>query len=355
MNKSSRRSTGYSGSQSACPARGLPCKFMRKRTPAAWLLALLLSAAALLPALAQQDEGPILLPKKPVAKPAAEATLLVLCDLACNWKLDGKPHGSVAAGGSSSVPLSLGHHIAVASTLDGLDQLPSEIEIKTPGQTIVHFALQPVRDARIKVEQVARPVPDPLQELRDHAAGRSNQGLALYNQKRYVEALPLFQKACDGENLIGCYNLGVLYANGQGVDQDYARARSLYQKACDGGLVSSCTGLGYLFSNGQGAPPDYAQARALFQRACDGGDMLGCHNLGALYQNGQGVARDYAHARALYQQACEKSFLSSCFSLGLLYQYGQGGARDTAQARASYKKACDGGFEQACLYLRNLP
>jgi TPR repeat protein len=217
------------------------------------------------------------------------------------------------------VPLSLGHHIAIAATLDGLDQLPSEIEIKTPGQTIVHFALQPVRDARLKSEQAARPAPDPLQELRDHAAERSNQGQALYMQHRYAEALPLFQKACDGENLIGCYNLGVLYANGQGVDQDFARARSLYQKACYGGVVSSCTGLGYLASSGQGAPPDFAQARAFFQRACDGGDMLGCHNLAALYQNGQGVAHDDAHARALYQ------------------------------------KACDGGVEQACLYLRNHP
>jgi len=318
MNFRPRRSTGYSGSQSACPARGLPRTSMRNKTRSACLSALLLSAA-LLPALAQQDEGPILLPKKPIAKPAAEATLLVLCDLACNWKLDGKPHGSVSAGGSSSVPLSLGHHIAIAATLDGLDQLPSEIEIKTPGQTIVHFALQPVRDARLKSEQAARPAPDPLQELRDHAAERSNQGQALYMQHRYAEALPLFQKACDGENLIGCYNLGVLYANGQGVDQDFARARSLYQKACYGGVVSSCTGLGYLASSGQGAPPDFAQARAFFQRACDGGDMLGCHNLAALYQNGQGVAHDDAHARALYQ------------------------------------KACDGGVEQACLYLRNHP
>jgi hypothetical protein len=32
---------------------------------------------------AQQDEGPILLPRKPVVKPAS-ATLPVLCDLACD-------------------------------------------------------------------------------------------------------------------------------------------------------------------------------------------------------------------------------------------------------------------------------
>jgi hypothetical protein len=45
------------------------------------MTALLLSAAA------QQDEGPILKPKKRPAK-LVSSTLLVFCDLACDWNLD---------------------------------------------------------------------------------------------------------------------------------------------------------------------------------------------------------------------------------------------------------------------------
>ena len=43
-------------------------------------------------------------------------------------------------------------------------------------------------------------------------------------------------KACDGEVMLGCSNLGVIYANGTGVTQDIARAIDLFQKSCDGGV-----------------------------------------------------------------------------------------------------------------------
>ena len=72
---------------------------------ARWWMAWLLAGACVLVqvagnAAAQQDEGPILRPKKPPAKPAA-ATLLAMCDLACNWKLDGEAKGHIDAGGSA--------------------------------------------------------------------------------------------------------------------------------------------------------------------------------------------------------------------------------------------------------------
>ncbi|MGA2672528.1 MAG: tetratricopeptide repeat protein, partial [Terracidiphilus sp.] len=265
-------------------------------------------------ALAQQDEGPILRPNKPVAKPA-EATVLVICDLACDWKLDGKPRGRIAAGDSAAAPLSLGQHLVAAATEDALDKVETEIEIKTSGQTIVRLALQPVRDARLKAgqqerdkaaqEQAARDEAAHLQEQRNLAAGQSRDGLALYNQKRYDEAKPLFQNACDGGEMAACNNLGLLYEFGLGVTQDFAQARALYRKACDGGQISACTSLGTFFYSGQGVLQDYAQAHALFQRACDAGDTGGCSNLGTLYTNGQGVAQDYAQARILYKKACD--------------------------------------------------
>jgi hypothetical protein len=110
-------------------------------------------AFAAVPGMAQQDEGPILLPKKQEVKPAG-ATMLVLCDLACNWKLDGEAKGRIDAGGSAKAKVELGRHLVVAVTEDGLDQVKQLSEVKTPGQTIVSLALEPVRDARLKAEQV---------------------------------------------------------------------------------------------------------------------------------------------------------------------------------------------------------
>ena len=108
--------------------------------------------AAAIQALAQKDEGPILRPKTPVTKPAG-ATLLVICDLACNWKLDGKERGIIAAGDSAAAKVELGEHMVVATTEDGLDKLQQLIEVKAAGQKVVNLELQPVRDARLRAER----------------------------------------------------------------------------------------------------------------------------------------------------------------------------------------------------------
>jgi hypothetical protein len=127
---------------------------MRGRTIAGWAMAAALTVAAL-SALAQQDEGPILRPKKPVAKPAGP-TLLVLCDLACVWKLDGTDQGRIEANGSAKAKVELGQHLVVAVTEDGADQVKQLVKVEEKGQTVISLELKPVRDARLRAEQQAR-------------------------------------------------------------------------------------------------------------------------------------------------------------------------------------------------------
>ena len=62
-------------------------------------------------------------------------------------------------------------------------------------------------------------------------------------------------------------NLGVLYANGQGVPQDYAKAREWYEKAAAAGDAAAMRNLGFLYANGQGVPQDYAKAREWYEKA----------------------------------------------------------------------------------------
>ena len=62
-------------------------------------------------------------------------------------------------------------------------------------------------------------------------------GKEAYDKGDYQKAAQLYQKACDGGNVGGCSNLGVLYGNGLSVNQDYQKAAQLFQKACDGGGV----------------------------------------------------------------------------------------------------------------------
>jgi len=299
---------------------------MRVRTFAFWGLAAAIAAAPVA-IRAIQDDAPLVHPKQPPPKPAG-ATLLVLCDLACNWKLDGEPKGRIEAGASAKVKVELGQHVVVAVTEDGADQVRQIVEVKSTGQTAATIDLQPVRDARLKSEKEAKDKADQesrekaaheqeakdkaaeearvkaareqeardkiaqeardkaaqedaarLQDLRDHAVENFNAGQALYDQKRYDEAKPLLEKACEGGNLLGCDNLAGLYDNGWGVTQDFPKARTLWQKACDGGEMNACNNLAFRYQMGRGVAQDYAQARTLYQKACDGGIQLACKNL----------------------------------------------------------------------------
>ena len=100
-------------------------------------------------------------------KPVAAATLLVLCDLACDWKLNGEAKGRIDAEGSAKAKVELGQHVVVAATEDGADLVKLLSEVKSSGQTVVSIELKPVRDARLKAEQQARDKAE--QEARDKA------------------------------------------------------------------------------------------------------------------------------------------------------------------------------------------
>lgn len=127
---------------------------MRARTLAelTWLMVL---AVAAVQVVAQQDDVPILRPKKPQPKPTV-ATMLVMCDLACNWKLDGEAKGHIDAGDSATVRVHPSQHLVVAVTEDGLDQAQQIVEVEERGQTVTAIELKPVREARLKAEQKAR-------------------------------------------------------------------------------------------------------------------------------------------------------------------------------------------------------
>jgi hypothetical protein len=114
--------------------------------------ALLTSGVA---ARAQQDGGVTVIIKAK-SKPATLPTLLVMCDLKCNWKLDGEVKGHIDAGGSAKVKVEPGQHMVEASTEDEVDQVKQPNTVKPTGQTMVSIELWPIRYARLVAEQDER-------------------------------------------------------------------------------------------------------------------------------------------------------------------------------------------------------
>ena len=339
---------------------------MKKRQLVGWALATALTIPAF-SALAQLDEGPILHPKSTTAK-SAGATLLVICDIACNWKLDGKTRGAIAAGDSAKAPLSLGQHLVGAITQDGLDKKETEIEIKTVSQIIVHFVLQPVRDVRVKAEQeaqvkaqeqavqeqAAKEQQDKERQARERAAHEEieRQAEVLYKDLRYGNAKPLLDQACAEDSAKSCNYLGLMYAFGRDVTKNEAMAKTLYAKACGAGSADGCYNLGCILSAGLeawgGPAEDHPRAAALFSKACDAGHAEACYRAGQMYNYGQGVTQNIRTSVSLYTKACDAGIADGCYWVGSAYYNGEGIEKNDELARRFFGKACSLGSKNGC-------
>ena len=72
--------------------------------------------------------------------------------------------------------------------------------------------------------------------------------------------------------------LGVLYAYGEGVPQDYAEAAKWYRKATDQGHAKAQYHLGLMYAKGRSVPLDYVQALMWFNLAAAQGEPLAAKN-----------------------------------------------------------------------------
>lgn len=334
---------------------------MRERTTAGWALIVVLAALAA-QGTAQQNDGPILYPNTQ-PKSSEQASLLVICDMACNWKLDGESEGRIEAGGSARLSVEVGQHVVVATTEDGMDRVQQGVLAEGKSQLVLSIELKPVREARLKqeleqqaqkrreLEQAAHEQELREQKERERAAQEEvvRQAKALYEDRQYVAAIPLLDKSCTAGSSDACEKLGLVYEEGKGVSKDYSQALALYSKACDAGNADGCNGLGTMYDVGRGVAKDDANAVALYTKACDAGSAEGCTDLGTMNLAGRGVDKqDYPTAIKLFSKACDAGSGNGCFYLGSMYSNGYGVGTDDSMALSLDVRACNAGSSCGC-------
>ncbi len=97
-------------------------------------------------------------------------------------------------------------------------------------------------------------------------------------QTAYNEWLPLAELG-DAE---AQYNIGVLFDEGAGVDQDLALAADWYRRAGEQGFLDAQTNLGMMYYHGQGVDHDLQEAAKWFRMAADQGDAEAERYLGLI-------------------------------------------------------------------------
>ena len=159
------------------------------------------------------------------------------------------------------------------------------------------------------------PAQPPRTSQQQDLALKERQADALYSQKNFAAAAPLYDQGCAGGMVVACGRLGYMYYFGFGVALNYSQAFALDSKACNGGDGAGCANLGLLYANGAGVAQSYTQAAASFSKACNGGYAGGCGLLGDLYRLGHGVAVDSNKARQLLTKGCSMGSQWSCGQL----------------------------------------
>jgi len=162
---------------------------------------------------------------------------------------------------------------------------------------------------------------------------------AAYERGDDVEGLKRFRQLAEQGHQWAQRRLGLMYAEGKGVPQDYQEAVKWYRLAAAQGNTPAQYSLGLAYEKGQGVPQDYQEAVKWYRIAAAREDEWAQTRLGSIYAEGKGVPQDYQEAVKWYRIAAAQGYAPAQSSLGLAYEKGQGVPRDYQEAVKWYRLA----------------
>jgi TPR repeat protein len=129
------------------------------------------------------------------------------------------------------------------------------------------------------------------------------------------------KKLAEGGSGLAQYSLGVMYANGDGVPQDYKEAMKWYRKSADQGNANAQFSLGVMYDKGEGVPQDYKEAVRWYRMSAEQGKAIAQRNLGLMYFQGVGVIEDYITSYAWISVAKANGHEKAAGGLDLVRKY----------------------------------
>lgn len=153
-------------------------------------------------------------------------------------------------------------------------------------------------------------------------------------ERDFEQALVWIRQAADKGLAVAQYLLATRYAGGVGIDRDDYQAVLWYLKAAEQGHAKALFRLGKLYT-----APLPELANSCYAKAADLGQAEAQYAMGAAFASGKGTSRDYPQAVYWYHKAAAQGLAAAQSALGALYASGQGVARDLDEALSWYRKA----------------
>src|SRR5690606_35083840 len=113
------------------------------------------------------------------------------------------------------------------------------------------------------------PSPTPLAKTTNSQTSLFQSAASAYERKNYPVALTILTELAEQGVAKAQFNLGVMYANGEGVPKNASQAAAWFRKAAEQGGASAQFNLGVMYANGEGAPTDASQALTWYRKAAE--------------------------------------------------------------------------------------
>ena len=154
----------------------------------------------------------------------------------------------------------------------------------------------------------------------------------------------LLAKAEEGDAFAQFW-LGAIYAEGQGVEKNWATAMDWYKKSHDNGNCSAGVELGFAYALGKRSlEKDEAMAAMIFEQGAEAKEPNSIHNLGIAYNNGLiGKEKIQKKAVTYFKAAADLNFSKAMKELAFAYSNGTGVAKDEKQAKKWFLEAAENG------------
>ncbi|MCB1734217.1 MAG: sel1 repeat family protein [Gammaproteobacteria bacterium] len=161
--------------------------------------------------------------------------------------------------------------------------------------------------------------------------------------------------AAEAGDARAAYELGMAYANGEGVQLDYVEASRWIRQAAEAGLALAQRTLAWLYSNGLGVEADDGKAVHWYLAAAEQGDPRDQHFAATIYRYGRyDVAKDPERMLHWYSLSANQGFAPAQCELGQLLLKGKYVARDDQLAFQWLSLAVVNGSRTAPKWLREL-
>lgn len=173
------------------------------------------------------------------------------------------------------------------------------------------------------------------------------EGMTYYQAGDYSRAVALFRRSAESGDPDGLFNLGVMYRDGTGVQQNHRESLRLYEKAAEQDHAKSIHNIGNLYETGRGVPQDYVMAFQYFHRAAQLGNPKSMTQVGHYYETGKGTRRDDRKAYEWTVLAAENGDPHGIFGLGRYYETGKMVPVNWCYAIYLFHYAADLGLQEA--------